>query len=119
MGVSTDAILLYGVPLSSDTDLSYDEESGVESGPAWMNWMGNADSGVTIVEHCSDACPMYFVAIEATVVRAWRGHPKYIIPMKLDVAVANVLNEHLAAFCKKYGLKPDGNHGWYLASYWG
>lgn len=40
MGVSTDAILLFGMSVKSDTIPEYDEESDEESGLAYLRWSG-------------------------------------------------------------------------------
>lgn len=115
MGISTDALLLYGVPLDEDTELTYDEDAGdPANGPAYMAYMGEAEDGISIIVHCSEECPMYFVIIEDTLTRAWRGYPKAVStsPSKPDWA------KRLKAFCKTHKLlhgKPD----WYLASVMG
>ena len=114
MGTSTDAMLMYGVPLDEDTDLSYDEDVDTQqSGPAFMNFMGKAEGGIEIVEHCSKDCTMYFAIIEGTLVRAWRGYPMKVETPKPEAS----WNKRLAAFCKKHGLSA-GKPAWYIASMW-
>src|SRR5271170_950184 len=75
MGQSTDALLVYGVPLHEDEDLSYDaeDENAPKDGPRYMAYMGKSEDGVSIVDHCSSDSPMYFVAINGVVFRASRG----------------------------------------------
>lgn len=116
MGVSTDAFLVYGVPLDEEIDLSYDEEDpeAPEKGPAYMAYTGNDEDGIEIVEHCSDECPMYFAIIKGSEIRAHRGCPKKIEePLHWDFRA----DDRLKKFCKKYKLA-HGEPGWYLASMW-
>ncbi len=116
MGVSTDAMLMYGVPLHEDEDLTYDEDdpSAKTSGPAYMRFMGNSEDGCEIVTHCSDEAPMYFVVIEGTLVRAWRGYPKEVE----TTSPKSDWDERLKRFCKKHNLS-HRKPGWYIASMWG
>lgn len=121
MGVSTDAILVYGVPLADEDAIErYDEECTPVRpmvGPSWMVFNGSSEDGISIVSHCSDRCTMYIVAIAGTKITAWRGNPVRIEDLRCDPAWGN----KLTAFLEKYSLvgKTDGAPGWWLASWWG
>jgi hypothetical protein len=75
--------------------------------------MGNAEDGVEIVEHCSDMHPMYFVIIEGSLTRAWRGYPREVSTRTPEPD----WDERLRGFCKKHNLSHRAP-GWYLASMW-
>jgi hypothetical protein len=118
MAQSTNAMFMYGVPLSEDVDLDmlYDEddEDAPSSGPAYMAVNREAEDGCEIIEHCSGECPMYFVIIEGTCVTANRGYPKIVATRKPEADWP----ERLRAFCAKHKLPCDGKPGWYIASMW-
>lgn len=120
MGTSTDAILLYGIPLKEGAVDDYDEDDETlpQEGPAYMAWDGAAVDGIQLVRHCSKEAPMYFVAIAGTVVRAWRGSPRKFNGMYPDVSEWNA---KLVAFVEKHHLaiEEDFAAAWYIASYWG
>jgi hypothetical protein len=115
MGVSTDAMLMYGVPLHEDEDLTYDEDAAdaPTSGPGHMNYMGHSEDGCEIVEHCSGECPQYFVIVQGTLTRAWRGHPKEVVTREAE----SDWDDRLKNFCKKHNLS-HRKPGWYIASMW-
>ncbi len=115
MSVSTDAMLMYGIPLHEDEDLSYDEGSSdaPTSGPAYMAYMGKPEDGCEMVSHCSGECPMYFAVIEGTVTRARRGHPKEVTTPEPKPE----WDARLRDFCKKHNLS-HRKPGWYIASMW-
>ena len=74
--------------------------------------------GVEFVEHCSDGCPMYFLA--AFHLRAARGYPEALDLAELGRRAADEgWDARLAGACRLLGLTPEGRPGWHLASYWG
>ena len=118
MGVSTDAILVYGIPLAEDSVPEFDEDEGrKEEGPAWISWSGNSEGDIGLVHHCSDSCTMYVLSIASTERTAWRGHPQEIKPAEL---VSDPLwAGKLVAYAEKWKLQLDGAPGWWLVSWWG
>lgn len=116
MGQSTDALLMYGIRLTDEADLEYDEEADEGSAAARLAWSGDDVDGVTIESHCSGEYPMYIIAIKATVIRAWLGHPKDIDPAKL--VAQSEWADKLQAFVLKYKLPTEGQMGWIMASNW-
>ncbi len=120
MGVSTDAILVYGVPLTEGALSDYREEGEESTHPlARMLYGGDPVDGVVLVEHCSDECPEHILAIEGTETTAYRGYPKDIPSDAL--AVGEGWAEEIASFVQKYGLAEavEGEPRWLLCSYWG
>jgi hypothetical protein len=118
MSTSTDAIMVYGIPLKEDALEEWDEDRNPESGPAYLAFMGGADGGICVVSHCSGDYPMHIIAIEGTELRAWRGSPKpvAVVQMRAD---DNEWNKRLLDYCKAHKLKTAGKPGWWLASMWG
>jgi hypothetical protein len=124
MGQSTDAILLYGVPLEAESLDDFREERYPNKDPLpdspdfvpWLAYEGKPYDGIEIVRHCSGDYPMHIVAIEGTQTTAWRGHPKPIDVAKLAVPAG--ADEKLRAFVERYKLTASGEPGWWLASDW-
>lgn len=123
MGQSTDGILLYGIRVEDETlerfDDAYerpDPKPGDKDFAAWLLYMGKSHFGVEVVDHCSDECPLYFLAIAGTVTTAWRGHPMPIDPSKMQSEPywADMLKE----FATVNHVKTEGEPGWWLASMW-
>lgn len=135
MGTSTDAKLLYGIPLEEGAfdDFDEDEDDGTteHSGPSWMAFSGRAEDGCTLESHQSKEVPRYFVCPDGarTYAKAssddiaktgrlvaWRGHPICVTAKRLDPHPE--WDALLRAFVAKHGLKVVGEPGWYLASDW-
>lgn len=123
MGVSTDAILFFGICIDDGSELHdrivEESTAGDEGEPtkgtlAWLNDTGNAKFGCIVDAHCSHEYPMYFIAAQGSVITAWRGKPKGIEAL----TVHPDWRSNLAAFCEKYGV-PWEEPGWWLVSYWG
>lgn len=117
MGQSTDAILVWGFDLGSEDDL--DEK--VHERIRYLNDDGYKEletlekyTGAELVRHCSCDCPMYVVGVTRTKVRAYRGHPKEITSLELDVAEGQV---SLKRFAEALGVEPKEGR-WILASDW-
>lgn len=118
MGQSTDAILVYGVPLKDDAD-SILLDAADEHDHIINKLIDNQTiDGIYFEFHCSGDYPMYIVAIENSKQWAWRGHPIKIDIEKLSLDVIG-MKKKIAEFVSKYNLKTDGEIGWWMASYWG
>lgn len=117
MGVSTDAILVYGIPLEEGAIRRHHEGEDPETGPAWMAYSGDVEDGVQIVTHCSGDYPMHIVALEGSEIHAHRGYPKRVDRM---LAVSTNDDVKLRAFVAKHGLTTEkgAEPGWWLASWW-
>lgn len=121
MGVSTDAILAYGIELPEDFVERYDEEMHTKETNllGWMAYMGKAVDGCQLVTHQSDEFPMHVLAFEGSAIEASRGNPQKIAPPELiSLAERSVANKKLREFCDKHGV-PWSEPAWLLFSYWG
>ena len=116
MGQSTDAILVYGIPLEEDS-VPFSEEDA-KSGPSWMRYHGTNEDGVCLVRHCSGDYPMFILAIPDTETRAWRGHPK-LVPVA-ELPFSPDWDPTLLSYAEKHRLEISGNAkpGWWLCSDW-
>lgn len=119
MGMSTDAILIYGYNLGGAGE--WELKSGVdEYGEITLPWVTQekldddgfeqcvADelkkhgiTGVTVESHCSVDYPMYVIGVNA--VRAYRGYPKIITRPTVTPAEAEELSRALHVL----GLEPQ------------
>ena len=152
MGVSTDAILFWGlcdndenhwvnlgreyddpdyVEATDDSEEDWEEvyaaRMGLEAPPGPYGehkdkyppfWTARdklvEDSGCRIDYHCSDRCPMPFVAVSESVVIASRGYP---VEMK-SLKVKPEWEAKLRRFCEVMGIKWS-EPKWWLVSWWG
>jgi len=119
MGVSTDAYLLFGIPLKDGVVEDFDgEDSETLQGLAYS---GKEWNGVIIQAHCCASEPMHFICIKESLVRAHRGGP-----VRIDLGGLFVGPDfprwlgQLDAFVAQYKLEKSlaGELGWYLASWW-
>jgi hypothetical protein len=125
MGTSTDAILVYGIPIEDEElarayyNADEDEDEDFEGSEAErLAYHGGDINGVILVDHCSHSCNMHIVGIKGTETQAWRGYPKQI-PVA-DLTPSNPeWDEKLSAFIDRNKLTAAGQPGWYLASWWG
>lgn len=144
MGVSTDAIQAFGIDLGALEDFPDSFREAGEGGDESFDWQeivtreiglkrpdhenykedwpefwaaqrdALAGFPLTLICHCSYDYPMYFLAVNGTETRAYRGTPK---PAKR----ADITAEQIAAlreFCQKWGFEwsePD----WCIFSMWG
>lgn len=110
MGVSTDAIIIYGTPIGNLDEL---ERSMTEE--EWDNLIETfyiSEDRFGLIMHCSIDYPEYFIGYE--VARAYRGYP-----MKIEDARYTIINDNkIKEFCDSYEL-PYSQPTYYLASYWG
>lgn len=104
MGVSTDAILAYGVDLGEWNEGTY---------PELDELMYSRDQPIELVSHCSGEHPMWMLVLKEPGYRAHRGYPSEIDPASLTVP--NDASATLRAACDKYGL-PWSEPKWILAS---
>jgi hypothetical protein len=116
MGVSTDAILVYGIPVKEE---DIDAESHPEGSELYrMLWDGNPVDDVDLIRHCSDNCTMFIAGISSTHHWTWRGQA-LLIPVADLHPGKDEWDEKLSAFIDRNKLTAAGKPGWYLASWWG
>lgn len=137
MGMSTDAILVYGVALKNE-DESYDTLPFAEAGdeefegtlarlagaPEWgddefddvyeQRKAAVDASGLTVVTHCAYDYPMYILGIKSTHKHASRGNP--IVFESMQTPSAEEVKE-LTDFMKAHGI--EGAVNWVLCSVMG
>ena len=130
MGVSTDAILVFGIACGDEDEvpgfmLGFDDfneylnsisglpEYGEEghSFDAQRKFSESVPADMTL--NCSYDYPMYILAVRGTEMRAWRGSPMEIT--SLDVPVEKV--EAFKAWVSERGIV--GEPKWLLCSLWG
>lgn len=115
MGVSTDAILCYGIPVEGEEpEMPWDDDHDDEDD--WWEAQGTGEAmPFDLVVHCHIEVQMYILAVPGTTVRAWRGHPKQIDPLPdIDPAAVEAIQRLMA----EHRIKPGGPPGWYIASMW-
>lgn len=145
MGVSTDAILAYGVDLGEDMEgvpwdywqegdgpASLEDWVAESSGLVWQadftaeeskaHWAKKRELvnafPVEDIYHCSDSDPMLFLAVRGSVVTANRGYPERIEVFP-DIA-PNIIG--YVETLRGWGIDPYCEAtpaGWYLMSFWG
>lgn len=76
-------------------------------------------AGCVVETHCSADCPMPYVAIKASLTRAWRGSPHEISGLAAEPFWQAGIDE----FCAIMGIKTDNAEGggratWWLVSDW-
>ena len=115
MGVSTDAIIAYGVELPEDQMDNIDNIVGGEEEEK-LN-----EQGLAIVYHCSDEYPMAILAVKDTVIRAWRGSPVEIRREDLHRPLGVNWDQRLddALVDLDIEMDPDYEPMWLLFSWWG
>lgn len=86
-----------------------DEYFGEES-----EWLKNNPIPVEVINYCSDSCPMYIISTKGFL--ASRGYPQRIQPE--DLLNMEPALESLNSFMETYNIKPQGECGWYLSSFW-
>lgn len=126
MSTSTDAILVYGIPLKGEdyywtSRQHFDEEGNPTDELSKLMYDGGsnvAEGDVYLEHHCSADYTMYIAAIKGTALRAWRGDPK-LVDTSCLFEYSNALKEKLRIFMEQHNLEADGEIGWYLCSYWG
>ncbi len=142
MGVSTDAILCYGIPFPEGYEFVWREDGIDDWWPiqcgmdpkgedeSWLDFYKRQHEFEKLhpipaleIRHCSDGYPMYIIAAAGHSRYASRGYPA-----KIDTTIFNVSDEvrlALIEFCKKYcppvenDEYPELEPAWYLCSFWG
>jgi hypothetical protein len=126
MGVSTDAILVFGMQVEGESDDSEKIDSFLgddedEDGDAGWQRVEAAEkkTGAQIVYHCSVECTMYIIGTRAMTAR--RGYPVAIEPKKLALSEKQVTAdlEAIEALCKIVGIPFRMKKcKWWLCSNW-
>lgn len=111
MGVSTDALLFYGIAF--DEDIPGEDNDAVYY--TFQKAQGK-DAGFGYGYHCSDELPLLYICIENTHRCANRGYPIKILPK--DLIVDPSWDSKLESWCSTLSL-PYTKPGWTMASYWG
>lgn len=112
MGVSTNAILFYGIDLGGEDpdieDIVYDSEKG--------EYIDSKFVGVG--KHCSGSYPMHYVYIKASRITACRGYPEVIHGGNTKRSSGNPWwDMQIKTFCEEHNL-PYEEPRWLLCSYW-
>lgn len=123
MGVSTDAMLVYGISLESPESKTYPWEGYGESDnycEQFTDWLAEQFEGkvfhVELVLHCSCDCPEYFLGKK--LIQVYRGYPKEVRSQLLDDDSFPQLSEEIKLICKKAGISEEGEPKIFLASLW-
>ena len=118
MGVSTDAMIAFGMPIPSLDDRNYMDDT--EESLWDIAHAMEKEFGVTMVQHCSGEYPMWFIAVADSVKRAHRGYLEV-----LDVPNMAAMDEqaseqkiHAAADHFHIELPKDSKVAWNLFSNW-
>jgi len=116
MGVSTDAILVFGLSLPEGSDGEEVVNLVMEDEDNWERLEKlQRKIGAEVVEHCSTGCPMYVIGVKIR--KAWRGQPVAIDPAKLKATKKDV--GAIRALCKSLGVAFDAKKcAWWLCSHW-
>lgn len=147
MGVSTDAILCYGVPFPEGYEFPWqtidnydfedwwllkvcglepqkDDESFDDYYTRYRAFREANPCPVTLVYHCSDSYTMYIIAAKGLYKKAYRGEPKVIEPSFVNAtdeqrqSVIDFCNTHCQP-TNSYDELPEIDPKWYLCSWWG
>ena|SRR6218665_1878172 len=136
MGVSTDGILVFGIPLEEedcapafleeydgDFDSFLDSKNGLpqwgEPGHDWNKtheWRKNFP--IDLTRHCSHEYTMYILSVRGTEKTASRGYVEEIDPRSMIDSITQKDIDILKAFCDEYGIE-WAEPKWYLCSMWG
>lgn len=101
----------------NESEYTPEERAVIAEWSAWFSAKNKVakESTCVVDEHCSDSCPMPFVAITASVIRANRGYPREVESLSEEPEWDAQLKE----FCALMGIEPPGEPKWWLVSYWG
>jgi hypothetical protein len=125
MGVSTDAILVYGVCIGDEygeVDFPEDPEDEDSGGsyPSESLEAELASEGLELVRHCHGDSPMWILAVKGTQVRAHRGYP---VALPAWTKAGSTLDETIRRVAAKndwsYQKPTTTGPAWILCSYWG
>jgi hypothetical protein len=114
MGVSTDAILVFGFSCGGEDSEDNEIVQALEN--SWEKIVRlEKRTGAEIVGHCSVGCPMYVIGVKSQ--KAHRGYPVAVDPTKLKTTKKDL--EAIRALCEAIGVKFDAKKcKWWLCSYW-
>lgn len=132
MGVSTDAILVFGIPVGEEDEHpefmgnfdDFDDYLDSLSGLPQYGEPGYSSKArqefhdkcpADLVWHCSYEYPMYILAVRGTEIRAYRGDEVEITPEKLVVPETKLAE--FRAWIAERGIQDEPR--WYLCSMWG
>ena len=133
MGQSTDAYLVYGIPVADEYEGSDNIEINGEEieistmlvrlaghDPDKIGYLEQSAiekaSPLGMVRHCSDDYPMFILGIKETYQSASRGELAEIDP-EIFRGDTDAWNQQLHKFADHFGLECEPK--WYLVSYWG
>lgn len=116
MGVSTDAILVYGIAL----------KEGARDDEAFSTAFDSIDSygavgPVELVMHCCDTYTLHILARTGTELRASRGNPRVITALDAPADAAEVLERFVEEHALYGAIDAEvngGKPGWLLCSDW-
>ncbi len=126
MGVSTDAILVFGMQVEDESEdsekigsfLGDDEDEDGDAG--WQRVeAAEKKTGAEIVYHCSTECTMYIIGTRA--MTASRGYPVAVDPKKLMLSEKQIKTdlEAVEALCRIVGIPfRTKKCKWWLCSNW-
>lgn len=119
MSVSTDAQLIYGVPLS-EKQIWEMQESDSQADSDISDYLDNKVHGtpLCIEYHCSDKYPMYILGLRGYKIVAWRGDT-IRIDSNVDLQVPEDADETIRKNADQAGFVLESNPSWILCSWWG
>jgi len=118
MGVSTDAILAYGINIGEH---DFDDEELYDK----LSWrkedepIDGFDDDVQVTWHCSDSCPMFFMTLKSMTFKAHRGYPQKVDISKLSNIDLLAASEKIKQALKTLGIETEEEPSWQIFSYWG
>lgn len=120
MGVSTNAILGYGIHFPEDEHPWRDFDCEEDQAESWLKYkLGEEDAAkcpLTIVWHCYYDYPMYALLVKESITKAYRGYPQEVgLP---DEEVLYSWEITLREWLSKLDIPAQPGHLW-LMSYWG
>lgn len=125
MGLSTDAILCYGIALDDDESWEVHDVMGVEEydNDEFCEWLEKINEeleavGLYIDSHCSAEYPMYYICVHETAISANRGYPQIVTMERIGIInerTKEKWDKKLKEACKQYNF-PYKNPEWLLMS---
>jgi hypothetical protein len=130
MGVSTDAIIVYGLDIGEDLHgMPFYSEEKDEEGWAydeqfeeWVKKEFGDECPFEILIHCSYDYPMYIFALKETYLSASRGYSQEFDPQQLQEKLTEEKKKHFTDVIEKYNIKGENGEtepSWLLFSLWG
>lgn len=125
MGISSDALLVYGFDVGETPDFLAGEEefedfvvrkAGLSDADWETKWAAVEACPAGWEQHCCDGFVMFILAVPGTTIRASRGYPKDITPDKLVVPQEKI--DAFLAWCSGAGIEVQTPQ-WLLTSWMG